>query len=87
MAIAYYENDRFRVIDVEYNDPILDEVVEGYGIQRIANDVVEGECRRYYIAKIMADKFNDDEASLEDEADQNQLDLLRKLEPANTEAV
>lgn len=49
-----YRNDYFYIRVVNFRDPVLEELVEGYGIFSIESNVREAEFRRFHYARQVA---------------------------------
>lgn len=73
MDKVLYENAGFYVNRVQFNDPVIEESVIGYGIWNKLTEVREAEVRRLDIAKVLADAFNERAVSTEVSADQLSL--------------
>jgi hypothetical protein len=68
-----HENKGFYIELVEFNDPVIEETVTGYGIFNKQTEVREAEVRRLDIAKVLADAFNERADYNEVSADQLSL--------------
>ena len=82
MDKVLYENARFYINRVQFNDPVIEETVTGYGIFNKQTEVREAEVRRFDIAKVLADAFNE-------RADYNEVsvDELSRMSAANERPV
>ena len=73
MSKPLHENAGFYVDFAEFNDPVIEEHVTGYGIFNKLTSVREAEVRRLDIAKVLADAFNDRSTRIEVTEDQLSL--------------
>ena len=52
-----YINDKFKVGQCSFRDPVLEQEVRGYSVVNIATGIREAETRRFFFARMLCDKF------------------------------